>query len=163
MKKIVLLITLFCLSFTQSKSQIYVSLANTIYTSPGSIGDKASPAIEVGKQFGPLSVGFDMGRINCSHVTGKDTTLYLEVRPNINVFQQGSFTNTLTIGVGALPTSNQYFMAEFSSGIEYAMTETWHINMNFGQYYLSGQNSSQSLTFVGLSVIYYLKPFKIKS
>ena len=163
MKK--LLLSLLLLASVKSYSQTYISLSNTFYNSQGTFGDKSSPAIEIGKQFGPLSLGFDIGRTNCSKVSGKDTTLYLEIRPNINVFQQGKFTNTLTIGGGICPMATQGFMTEFSSGIEYAYTETWHININFGQYYFSGKSSSNyssAPSFIGLNIIYYLKPFKIK-
>ena len=177
MKKLLLIAIIFLFGIT-AHAQMYISASNTIYNSGGTFAEKCSPAIEVGKQFGPLSLGFDVGLTNLGKGKSTDTTnqnphlergihaLYLEVRPNINVFQQGKFTNTLTIGGGVCPFASQWFMTEISSGIEYAYSEIWHININFGQYYYSGKyssNFSNAPSFIGLNVIYYLKPFKVKS
>jgi len=175
MKKLLFIAVTFLCGMT-ANAQMYISLSNTFYNSGGTFGEKCSPAVEVGKQFGPLSLGFDVGLTNCGNGKTKDTTnqtpllgtgihaMYFEVRPNINVFQQGKFTNTLTIGTGICPFTSQYFMTEFSSGIEYAYSEILHININFGQYYYSGKyssNYSNAPSFIGLNIIYYLKPFKV--
>src|ERR1043165_7986642 len=98
-KKTVL--TLFCISiFSFSHSQTYISLAPSIYNAPGKFGEKTTVDLEVGRQWDVFSLGFDLGKTNLGKVTGKDTTVYMEVRPNLNVLQQGKFTNTFTPGIG---------------------------------------------------------------
>ena len=151
-----------CIAFASlnSSAQTYIAVSTTLYTSPGSLAAKASPAIEIGKQLGPVSVGIDIGKTNCAPKAGKDTTLYLELRPNLNVFQQGKFTNTLTIGVGTVPFSTQVMMGELSYGIEYAMSDIVHLNVNFGQYYFSGTNVSSAATYFGINIIRYFNSKK---
>jgi hypothetical protein len=159
MKKILIAL---CIAFASLNvnAQNYIAVSTTLYTNPGTFAAKASPAIEIGKQLGPLSVGIDVGKTNCSPVRGKDTTVYFELRPNLNVFQQGKFTNTLTIGVGAVPFSTQSMMGELSYGIEYAMSDIVHLNVNFGQYYFSGTNVSSSATYFGINIIRYFSTKK---
>jgi hypothetical protein len=142
--------------------QTYISVSNTFYTNTGTLAQKSSPAIEVGRQYGPISVGIDVGKVNCSRTADKDTTLYVELRPNLNVFQQGKFTNTLTIGLGIVPFATQSMLGELSYGIEIAASQEYHANINFGQYYFSGTQSSTSLTYFGVSIIRYFPKFKKK-
>jgi hypothetical protein len=47
-----------------------------------------------------------------------------------------------------------------TSGLEYSYTETFHVNMFFGQYYYSGLTSSSSVSFVGFSVVKFFGRYK---
>src|ERR1700744_2424094 len=109
MKQIVLLLVLYPLSYT-CFSQTYISLAPSLSNNAGTFGEKANFAFEVGRQWDVFSLGIDYGRINLAKVHGKDTTNYLEGRPNLNIFQQGRFTNTLTAGIGYIFNSQQPMM-----------------------------------------------------
>ena len=90
------------------------------------------------------------------------TLRYLEIRPNLNVFQVGKFTNTLTPGIGCIFNSHENFMTELTSGIEYAYNPWFHLNIYFGTYYYSGVYSASNVTFFGLSIMYFLKPYTPK-
>ena len=83
--------------------------------------------------------------------------MYFELRPNLNVFQQGKFTNTLTLGIGYIFNAQQSMMTELTSGIEYAYNSKWHFNITFGQYYYSGKYITSNTTFFGFSLMYYFK------
>lgn len=144
------------------KAQMYVELAPCMTTTTGNASAKLSPTLEIGKQWDVLSLGFDIGKTNSSPVRGKDTTLYFEFRPNLNIFQVGKFTNTFTPGIGYVPGSKNLIL-EMTSGVEYSYTETFHINMFFGQYYYSGLSSSSSVAFVGISIVKFFSAYKSKS
>ncbi len=92
-----------------------------------------------------------------------DTTKYLEARPNLNIFQEGKFTNTLTPGIGVIFNGEENLMTELTSGIEYAYSPQIHINVVFGQYYYSGKVSASTVTFFGISVMKYFSPSKAKA
>ena len=85
---------------TRALSQTYISLAPSLTNTAGTIADKSNITIELGQQWDVFSLGLDIGKTTLSKVTTKDTSNYLELRPSLNVFQQGNFTNTLTIGIG---------------------------------------------------------------
>ena len=103
-------------------------------------------------------MGLDLGKTSLGKVTGRDTTVYLELRPNLNIFQQGKFTNTFTAGIGYIFNSKQNLMTELTSGIEYAFSQQIHFNIYFGQYFYSGRTDASSVTFFGASVMLYFSP-----
>ncbi len=139
--------------------EIYYSLTNT----PGTFAGKSNLSIEAGKQWSVFSLGIDIGKTTLEAVHGRDTSIYIEARPNLNIFQQGRFTNTLTIGVGYVFSAQNNFLSELTSGIEYSATDRLHINVNFGQFYYSGRYTAQSVTFFGASVSYYFLPYTNRS
>lgn len=143
----------------QTYLQLYYSLTNT----PGTLGGKSNLSIEVGKQWDVFSVGVDLGKTTFEHQSNRDTSLYFEVRPNLNIFQQGRFTNTLTIGIGYVFGADNNFLTELTSGIEYSATDRLHLNVNFGQFYYSGRYTASTATFFGASVSYYFAPYKRRS
>lgn len=153
-----ILILLF--SFTKGFSQAYISLAPSLTNTAGSIADKSNIALELGQQWDVFSLGLDLGKTTLSKVTHKDTSNYIEVRPSLNVFQQGNFTNTLTIGLGYVFNAKENLLTELTYGIEYAFTEKTHFNVFFGQYFYSGKLSASNATFLGVSAMFYLKPNK---
>src|ERR1700748_3120540 len=113
MKQIVLLLVLYPLSYT-CFSQTYISLAPSLSNNAGTFGQKANFAFEVGRQWDVFSLGIDYGRTNLGKVRGKHTANYLELRPNLNIFQQGKFTNTFTAGIGYIFAAQQGVMTELT-------------------------------------------------
>ena len=91
-------------------------------------------------------------------MSGWDTTTFFEFRPNLNVFQQGKFTNTFTAGIGYILNAKENLLTELTSGIEYAYSPQIHFNVYFGQYYYSGRYSDSNSTFFGISCMYYFSP-----
>ena len=163
MKKILLGLILFAnLANAQNTKGIsYVALEPTFYTSPGTFEDRSNISIEIGRQWDVFSIGFDIGKTNMNK-SRKDTTTYVEFRPNLNVFQQGKFTNTVTIGLGIIPNAQNNIMTEFTSGIEYSYSDKIHINLYFGQYYFTGKETTTSPNFIGVSIMRYFTGYKLK-
>ena len=158
-----LLLIFFLLAAHEVYSQVYVSLSPSLLNSPGTFGQKFNPTLEVGRQYDCFSLGLDIGKINCAKVAGKDTTTYLEIRPNLNVFQQGKFTNTVTIGLGYIFNAKESMVTELTSGVEYAHTEHLHFNIYFGQFFYSGRYIATDATFFGVSAMWYFVSYKPKS
>src|SRR5204862_4765362 len=127
-----------------SFSQTYISLAPCLTNSAGTLAEKSNMAIEIGRQWDVFSIGVDLGKTSLGKVKGRDTTAYLELRPNLNIFQQGKFTNTFTAGIGYIFNSKQDLMTELTSGIEYAYNAKLHFNVYFGQYYYSGKEDAST-------------------
>ena len=139
-------------------AQYYISVAPALTNDAGTIPEKANLSVEFGKQWDVFSLGLDVGKTSLGRQKGNDTTAYLEIRPNLNVFQQGKFTNTFTAGIGYIFHSNQSLLTELTSGIEYAANEKLHLNVYFGQYYYSGRYDASSITFFGISGMVYFAP-----
>ncbi|MCW3107831.1 MAG: hypothetical protein JWQ09_2337 [Segetibacter sp.] len=143
-------------------SQTYISIAPSLRNDAGTMAEKANLAFEIGRQWDVFSLGLDVGKTSLGKVRGRDTTAYVEIRPNLNIFQQGKFTNTFTAGIGLIFNSRQSLMTELTSGIEYSFTPRLHFNIYFGQYYYSGRYDASSLTFFGISVMRYFSDWKSK-
>ncbi|MDQ6813713.1 MAG: hypothetical protein M3040_08255 [Bacteroidota bacterium] len=141
-------------------AQTYISLAPSLTNDAGTIAEKTNLAIEFGRQWDVFSLGIDLGKTSLGKVVGRDTTTYIEIRPNLNIFQQGKFTNTFTAGIGYIFNSRQSLMTELTSGIEYSFRPTIHFNIFFGQYYYSGRYDASSTTFFGVSVMRYFSAAK---
>jgi hypothetical protein len=162
MRQFVITLLLSSFGFT-SISQTYISIAPSLTNTAGTLADKSNLSIEAGRQWDVFSLGLDVGKTSLAKVTGKDTTNYLEIRPNLNIFQVGKFTNTFTAGIGYIFNARENLMTELTSGIEYAQSEQFHINIVFGQYYYSGRYSASNATFFGISGMWFFKKFHAKS
>lgn len=161
MKKLFLCILFVFVAFI-THAQTYVALAPALTNEAGTLAGKSNLSVELGRQWDVFSVGLDMGKTSLGRMKEKDTTLYLEMRPNLNVFQQGKFTNTFTAGIGVIFGAKENLMTELTSGIEYALNNTWHFNMYFGQYYYSGRTDASNTTFFGVSAMFYFSEFNSK-
>jgi hypothetical protein len=153
---VLLLITNCCFS------QTYIAIAPALTNDAGTIPEKANLYFEVGRQWNVFSLGLDVGKTSLGKVVGRDTTAYLELRPNLNVFQQGKFTNTFTAGIGFIFNSRQSLMTELTSGIEYSYSSKIHFNVYFGQYYYSGRYDASTVTFFGISGMLYFSTSNAK-
>ena len=153
------LLACICMALShRCQAQTYISLNPSLSNQAGSFADKSNLAIEVGRQWDVFSLGLIVGKNSLAKPVGKDTTTYIELRPNLNVFQQGKFTNTFTAGIGYIFNAQENLLTEVTSGIEYAFKPQIHFNIVFGQYYYSGRNSSSNSTFFGLSCMYFFAP-----
>ncbi len=162
MKKLLLLVILTTIA-NCAGAQTYISLVPSLTNSPGTLAEKSNISFEVGRQWDVFSLGADIGRTTLGKVYGRDTTVYMEIRPNLNVFQQGKFTNTITPGIGFIFNAKENFMTEVTSGIEYSHSDLLHFNIYFGQYYYSGKESASNVTFFGVSIMRYFKPTHAKA
>ena len=161
MRKNIFLLLFFVASVT-GKAQTYISFEPALTNTAGTLADKANISFEAGRQWDVFSLGIDIGKTTLSPAHGRDTSVYMEIRPNLNVFQQGKFTNTLTPGIGFIFNAKENLMTEFTTGIEYAYSPLIHFNIFFGQYFYSGKSSASNVTFYGISVMKYFKPYKGK-
>ncbi|HMG81565.1 MAG TPA: hypothetical protein VK559_00890 [Ferruginibacter sp.] len=152
--------TLLLLAGYTSFAQTYVSLAPSVTNTAGTLADKSNLALEVGQQWDVFSLGLDLGQTTLSPQHGKDTSTYLEIRPNLNIFQEGKFTNTFTAGIGYVFGAKDNLLTEVTYGIEYSCTEQMHFNVFFGNYYYSGRTAATNTSFFGVSAAYYFKPNK---
>ena len=158
-----ILLSLFLLSvFIMSDAQTYISLAPSISNQAGNWADKLNLGLEVGRQWDVFSVGIVIAKNSLQKAVGRDTTTFFELRPNLNVFQQGKFTNTFTAGIGYILNAQENLLTELTYGIEYAHSPQIHFNVYFGQYYYSGRYSDSNSSFFGLSCMYYFSPSKSK-
>lgn len=153
---------LLVLACCKASSQTYISLAPSLTNTAGTIADKSNLALELGQQWDVFSLGLDAGKTTLSKVTGRDTTAYFELRPNLNIFQEGKFTNTFTAGIGYVLNAKESLLTEVTYGIEYSFTTQLHFNVFFGQYYYSGKQSASNVSFFGISAAYYFSPTAAK-
>ena len=134
---------------SKDSTRFYISPMLGMYTSAGTIYDRSAFDLEFGIQYDALSHGFDVGKTYLGKRTGRDTTYYFEIRPSLNVFEQGKFTNTLTLGVGYIMNAEVNIMTELTAGIEYHASNKFSYNIFFGTYYFSGRYAATSLNFFG--------------
>jgi hypothetical protein len=151
---------LLTLTVYTSFSQTYVSLAPSLTNTAGTLADKSNIALEIGQQWDVFSLGLDIGQTTLSPIGKTDTSTYLELRPNLNIFQEGKFTNTFTAGIGYVLGAKNSLLTEVTYGIEYSCTEQVHFNVFFGNYYYSGKTAATTASFFGISAAYYFKPNK---
>lgn len=159
----ILLSVLVVTANTTSWAQTYISLAPSISNQAGTFADKMNLGVEVGRQWDVFSAGIVIAKNSLQKAVGQDTTTYFELRPNLNVFQQGKFTNTFTAGIGYILNAKENLLTELTYGIEYAYSSQIHFNVYFGQYYYSGRYSDSNSTFFGISCMYYFSPNNSKS
>ena len=143
-----------------SIAQTYISIAPALTNVAGTIAFKSNESIEIGRQWEVFSLGLDYGRSTLTKIVGRDTANYVEIRPNLNIFQVGKYTNTFTAGIGYVFNAHQNLMTELTYGIEYTYTEQIHFNVQFGQYYYSGIKFASNESFFGVSIMYFFKPYK---
>ena len=202
MKKLILLIFMF-IAFNMNAQDVtakpvtYIAVAPCITNESGNFLTKFSPTIEIGRQFEDVfTMGIALGKTNCSRVISVPNSsynfntpigtanklgddLYLELRPNLNVFQIGDFVNTFTTGVGYVFGPTPALMFEYTSGIEYSYSDTIHINVFYGNYVYTSFASNPSVidangdnvqgtpthyspSFIGISIVKFFKPTKLK-
>lgn len=162
-KKFLVVLFFSLLLSKKNAAQMYVAFVPSLTNSPGTLAEKSNFSLEIGKQWEVFSLGLDIGKTTMAKIAGRDTSIYLEIRPNLNIFQQGRFTNTLTPGIGVIFNAKENLVTELTSGIEFAFSNKIHFNIYFGQYYYSGKYSASSVTFYGLSIMKYFSSSHVGS
>ena len=126
---------------------------------PGKILKKTNSSIEVGKQWDVFSLGIVAGESRLNELSDLSTT-YSEIRSHLNIFQQGKFANIFTIGTGYVADQDHTMLLEIDYSMEYLLSDQFHISINAGQYFYSGNLNNTNETFVGLSIKYLFKQNK---
>jgi len=132
----------------------YLTLAsNIMVNTTGGFGKRLSPAIEFGRTYGIFDIGLTIGTLN-SLSPGQDTSGYIELRPTINVFSKGRFSEALCLGIGYIPKAKDGFMTEICNSINFDISETVAVAILQGYYFFDGENSNRTGQYVGLNLTY---------
>jgi len=132
----------------------YLSFNSNVFVNTrGGAAKRFSPSAEFGRTYGIFDIGLSAGRLT-SLKSGRDTTLYLEFRPTINVFSKGRFAEALCLGAGYVVNAKQGLMTEVCNSINFNISEMWAIAVLQGYYYFDGVNSSRGAQFMGLNLTY---------
>lgn len=179
MKKIILAILGMAIFVTLSQAQsdphagqTYISLAPSFYRSStgggglqASVSQSVTCAFEVGRQWEASSLSLGLGKttvepnINNDIVTGVVPAgkWYTEIRPSLNVFQQGKLKSTIIIGAGYVFGSEQFLLTEITTGMEYTNNSQFSYSLKAGTYYFTGNGVGSNQVFFGLSALYFFK------
>ena len=69
--------------------------------------------------FGIFDIGVAFGHLNLQKI---DTSWFIEIRPTINIFSKGRFSEVLCLGAGYKPNSEQKFLTEICNSINFNIT-----------------------------------------
>lgn len=134
----------------------YVTTGTNVFVNAkGGFAQRFSPSIELGRTYGIFDIGLAVGRLN-SIASARDTTLYLEMRPTINVFSKGRFAEGLCLGAGYVSGAKQGLMTEICNSINFSVNENFQIAIVQGYMYFDGTNNSRNTQFMGLNLTYNL-------
>jgi hypothetical protein len=134
----------------------YISVSTDAFVNTiGNFGKRFSPSVEFGRTYGIFDIGVAGGRLN-SLRDGIDTTYFLEVRPTINIFSKGRFSEALCLGGGYVFNAQQSFMTEICNSINFNISETVSLSVLQGYYFFDGAASNHSAQYMGLNITYNL-------
>jgi hypothetical protein len=153
-------------AFSQDTSQVrekeahynYMTASFLVYTNTaGSFNQKTFFSIEAGRTYGIFDIGFAVGRLNMvASGHGIDSNWFAEVRPTINVFSKGRFSESLTLGAGHVFNARLNFITEITNCINFSPNNNITISVCQGNYFLDGSESTSRAQFMGLSLTYNL-------
>ena len=126
---------------------------NVFVNTKGGFGKRFSPSIEFGRTYGIFDMGLATGRLNSIN-SGSDTTRFVELRPTINIFSKGRFSEALCLGGGYVIKAKQSLMTEICNSINFNISEIWTVTVLQGYYYFDGTNNSRATQFFGFNVTY---------
>lgn len=166
---LIILLSSSLLSFGQSDSvkepephYFYLTGGLNVATNTvGTFNKRASPSLEFGSTFGIFDVGIAIGRLN---LLKNDSSYFFELRPTINVFSKGRFSEGLCLGVGYRANASQKFMTEICNSINFNFSNDWAVAVVQGYYYFDGVTSNSTAQFFGLNFTHnFLKKNSINS
>jgi hypothetical protein len=138
----------------QEPQYFYLTVsANTYVNTTGGFAKRFSPSIEFGRTYGIFDIGLATGRLN-SFARGSDTTLFLELRPTINVFSKGRFSESLCLGMGAVFGAQQGLMTEICNSINFNISENVAVAISQGYCFFDGANNNRSTQYMGFNLTY---------
>ncbi len=121
---------------------------NVATNTTGTFNKRTAPSFEFGSTFGIFDIGLAMGRLN---LLKNDSSYFFELRPTINVFSKGRFSEGLCLGVGYRKNASQKFMTEICNSINFNFSNDWAVAIVQGYYYFDGVNSNSNAQFFGLN------------
>jgi hypothetical protein len=123
-----------------------------LYTGAGTLNNKISQNIEIGRSYSVLDIGLSIGRFNLN----KDTTTFSETRLTVDAFQLNNISSEFSIGGGYVFNSNTPIMLELSYTILVQVANKLGIGAVTGYYDFSGTNTDVNKTFFGVFIRYGL-------
>lgn len=135
--------------------------ANTYVNTTGTLAKRFSPSLEVGRTYGIFDIGAAAGKLNIAN-SGSDTTSFLEVRPTINVFSKGRFSESLCLGAGYVFNAKEGMLTEICNNINFNISEKVAVSVAQAYIFFDGVNSHRSSQYMGFNVTYnLLKPHSV--
>lgn len=134
----------------------YTSATLSVYTNTaGSFNQKVFPTLEFGKTYGIFDIGLATGRLNLvKSGSGIDSLWYSEIRPTINVFSKGRFSESLTLGAGIVYNAKQNFITEVTNCINFSPDDYFTLAVCQGNYFYDGRYSTSRAQVISLAVTY---------
>lgn len=127
--------------------------ANFFVNTKGGFARRFAPSMEFGRTYGIFDIGLALGRLN-SVSSGSDTSKFIELRPTINVFSKGRFSEALCLGAGYVIKAKQGLMTEICNSINFNISETVAIAVVQGYCFFDGTNSSRNAQYMGFNLTY---------
>jgi hypothetical protein len=140
----------------------YISaLADVYVNTRGGVAKRFAPGVEFGRTYGIFDIGLATGRTSS---LGIDTAQYIELRPTINIFSAGRFSEGLCLGAGYIFGAKQALMTEICNSINFNITTKVAIAITQGYVFFDGTNNNKSAQFMGLSFTYnFLKNHSVNN
>ena len=135
--------------------------ANIFVNTKGGVAKRFSPSVEFGRTYGIFDIGLATGRLSSLYAS-RDSSIFIEFRPTINVFTKGRFAEGLCLGGGYVAGAKQGLMTEICNSINFNISEIFQIAVIQGYYFFDGTNSSRNTQFMGFNLTYnFLKPHSV--
>ena len=137
---------------TDNAEPHYMYLAGNINAATNTIGTfnrRISPSLEYGYTFGIFDLGLATGKLN---LIKNDTSWFAEIRPTINIFSKGRFSEALCLGAGYRINAAQGFMTEICNSINFNISILWSVSIIQGYYFFDGKTSNTNAQFMGINV-----------
>ena len=158
---IILLIILSLSAFSQDSSKErekeahynYITGSFFVYTNTaGSFNQKTFISAEFGRTYGIFDIGLVIGRLNLvASGSGIDSNWFTEVRPTINVFSKGRFSESLTLGAGYIFNAKLNFLTEITNCINFSPNDKCTIAVCQGNYFFDGRLSTSRAQYMGIA------------
>lgn len=140
----------------------YMGVGSNIFVnSKGGIAKRFAPAIEFGRTYGIFDIGIATGRLSSLNTT-RDSSIYAEVRPTINVFSKGRFSEGLCLGAGYVFGAKESLMTEICNSINFNISESVAVAVVQGYIFFDGTEGGRGTQFMGINFTYnFLKPHSV--
>lgn len=146
----------FCQEGQKEAHYNYLTLSVSVFTNtPGAINHELFPSAEFGRTYGIFDIGLAIGRLNFIRSGGGvDSNWFAEIRPTINVFSKGRFSESLTLGAGYIVNAKQNFVTELTNCINFSVTNNLNLALCVGNYFRDGKFSTATAQFFSFAVTY---------
>ncbi len=146
MKKILFVLGIFA-SFGAFSQKNYVSANYSYYNGAGTFGQQSMVTLEVGRDFGGVSVGIAGG------VTAfTNGNAYVEARVSPTLWKSGRWSVSGTLGAGHILNSPEYLLTEYGASVNCLVSKSVTLNISSGAYNFNGKNVSSKYSYVGTGV-----------